>query len=144
MISFDVNQRTGATISHQRWQRWLRAIERGAKLKKSTSVSVAVVGDAAMKRLNKAYRGKNSVTDVLSFGERDGARTPDAETGFLGEIIICYPQAVRQARELSHSLDDELAWLVTHGFLHLLGHDHERPQQARAMKGLEKKILLKL
>ena len=143
MISFEVHQAAGKAVGRILWKRWFAAIERGAKIRKKVSVSVAVVGDAEMKRLNRTYRGKNSITDVLSFGERDGERTPNAEQGYLGEIIICYPQAVRQAKELSHSVEDEMAWLVTHGFLHLLGHDHERPGEARVMQGLEKKILFR-
>lgn len=95
------------------------------------TVSVAVVDDAAMRRLNKLYRQVNDVTDVLSFPYgRDG-----------GEVVLCYPQAKRQARLKQTPLRRELNWLTVHGFLHLLGYDHERPRDAQIMRPLEQKIL---
>jgi len=76
-------------------------------------VSIAFVSDAAMKRLNKRYRGKNKTTDVLTFpGER-----PD--------IVISLDQARRQALDEKHSLATEVRYLICHGVLHALGYDHE-------------------
>ncbi len=99
---------------------------------KDFSVSLAVVGPAIMKRLNKQYRSVNQVTDVLSF--------PYSEN--TGEIVICYNQAVKQAKEKDNALKNELCWLIIHGLLHLLGYDHEKSEhQARKMRNLETKIL---
>ena len=70
-----------------------------------------------MRGLNRAWRGKDCPTDVLSF--------PSGETGFLGDVVIDVPFAARQARRLGHPLAREVKVLLAHGLLHLLGHDHE-------------------
>lgn len=98
---------------------------------KSFSLSVVAVGDSAMRKLNHKYRSVDKVTDVLSF--------PYDENH--GEIVICYPQAVRQAINKQVPLKTELAWLLIHGILHILGYDHEKPTDAKIMRPLEKTIL---
>jgi probable rRNA maturation factor len=110
---------------------------------KRGEVSVAVVNDATIKKLNNIYRHKNSVTDVLSFAERDAPAIYRKPGPYLGEIIISYPQAVRQARANKHSVQKEVAFLIVHGCLHLIGHDHARPDSARRMRAAEQKILNK-
>jgi probable rRNA maturation factor len=102
-------------------------------------LSVALVGDQEMRPLNAKYRKKNKTTDVLSF-PADPALT--SETGLLGDVIISVEQAKRQAKERNHSLKKEMATLLIHGILHLLGYDHERsPRQAKIMADLEQKLL---
>lgn len=81
------------------------------------SVGVALVSDVAMRRYNRDFRGKDRTTDVLSF--------PDGDDGHVGDVVISVPQAARQARERGHALSRELRVLLVHGWLHLLGHDHE-------------------
>jgi probable rRNA maturation factor len=81
-------------------------------------VSVAFVDQAAMRRLNRRYRGKDQATDVLSF--------PAGEPGFLGDIVIAVGVARRQAAEAGHAFGTEARVLALHGLLHLLGYDHER------------------
>jgi probable rRNA maturation factor len=76
-----------------------------------------------VRRLNRVFRKKDKTTDVLSFPE-SGRRLPDG-TRPLGEIVISVPQAARQATASGHSLATELRVLVIHGYLHLLGYDHE-------------------
>lgn len=88
----------------------------GKKFKRNnSSVSVAIVGEAAIKKLNAQYRHKNKVTDVLSFVE--------ADRNNLGEVILCYSQITRQAKKLGHSIDEELVFIFVHGLLHLIGYD---------------------
>jgi probable rRNA maturation factor len=106
------------------------------KLKGTPVVSVAFVGEREMSRLNKQYRGKDKVTDVLSFG----AQKPDGS----GEILICYEQAKRQAKELRHTTRDEVVFLLVHGLLHLSGLDHETPADAKQMFPLQEKLLTRL
>ena len=79
-------------------------------------ISVAIVSPAEIQALNKKYRGKDSVTDCLSFPMGDG--------GLLGDIVICYEQAEKQAAEIGQSVEKELAFLSMHSTLHLLGFDH--------------------
>ena len=119
----------------------LAVISRQTPRFKASEVSVALVGDATIKKLNRIYRHKNSVTDVLSFAERDTASIYKKKGSYLGEIIISYPQAVRQAKANKQSVRKELAFLIVHGFLHLIGHDHVRPAETRKMRLAECRIL---
>lgn len=92
--------------------------------------------DAAVRRLNRVFRGHDRVTDVLSF-----PATGEGEPGrpFLGDIAIAVPRAARQARRAGWGLREEVALLVVHGFLHLLHYDHERDDGT--MRRLEEELL---
>jgi len=105
-----------------------------------SELSLALVGDSAMAELNGAHRGKPGPTDVLSFSLLEGAHA--AHRGaLLGDVVIDVEQADRQARRARRSLDAELAKLLVHGVLHLLGHDHERADEARRMRREERRLL---
>lgn len=95
--------------------RWL---ESTAPARARGSVTVAIVPDSRVRRLNRQYRRKDAPTDVLSF--------PSEERGYLGDIVIAAGVARRQARDAGHSVPTELRILALHGLLHLLGYDHER------------------
>jgi len=88
---------------------------------KAPEVSLAFVGEQAIRTLNRKFMKKDRPTDVLSFPLGDTG--PDG-TFYLGDIVISVPVAARQAREKGHSLDREMRLLAIHGFLHLLGYDH--------------------
>ncbi len=117
-------------------------------------VSVVIADDEAMLELNERHRGEAEVTDVLSFsphhaGEYEGDDpppvaddfpdfpTPDGETDELGDVVISYPQAKRQARQARRPVALEVETLVAHGVLHLLGYDHAEPDEERAMFALQ-------
>ncbi len=100
---------------------------------KSKEVAVVLVGENRIRNLNKKYRGKNRVTDVLSFGA-DGGKEE------LGDIVICVPRVKKQAKQKGHSFKKELTILLVHGLLHLMGYDHEKDKDVEEMEGLEKKI----
>lgn len=104
------------------------------------SLTIAVVGDGRMRSLNKSYRGKNRTTDVLSFSYLDQQRVRPPQP-IEGDIIISLPVAIRQAKAVGHSLENELNRLFVHGLLHLAGYDHEVEKDERVMRGLEDKIL---
>jgi probable rRNA maturation factor len=93
---------------------WLRAV---APARVRGTVTIALVGDAAMRRLNRRFAGKDRVTDVLSF-------PAGAVGGVLGDIAIATGLARRQARDAGHTYTEELRVLALHGLLHLLGYDH--------------------
>ena len=95
-----------------------------------------LVGDRTMARLNKRYRGIASSTDVLSFPMREGLFA-SLSPGQLGDVVISAETAHRQARAAGRSLREELATLLIHGILHLLGYDHQTPSESRKMKKLE-------
>lgn len=101
------------------------------KLKQDLSVSVALVGAHAMKKLNFRYRHKNTITDVLSFEE-------------VNELVLCLPQALKQARSEKHSLEQELVFLLTHGLLHLLGYEDETQKGYKVMLKLGQEITQKV
>lgn len=89
---------------------------------KAVEVSIALVDDAAIQELNARYRGKEQPTDVLSFAQEQEIAIPGAPR-LLGDIVVSLDTALRQAREGGRPLDDEVAQLVIHGTLHLLGYD---------------------
>lgn len=104
-------------------------------------VSVSLVSDEEIRELNKKYREKDAVTDVLSF---PAAETP-GENFSLGDIVISTETAARQAEEYGHSLERELSFLTIHGALHLLGLDHETSHaDAEIMEEMQEEILQKL
>ncbi len=131
-------------------QRWVRELVRSVlatqNVPQRSRVEVLLAGDDTVQQLNAAYLSMDSTTDVLSFPAVDGAD----DTGFpattrgwsdIGQIAVSIPQATRQARELRHSLQDEAAHLIVHGTLHLLGHDHQEPDDAAVMRRLEESLL---
>ncbi len=99
----------------------------------NTSASVIFVGAPAIKKINRLYRHKDAVTDVLSFPDDEVFIDPSKERE-LGDIFICVSRAKKQAREFGHSLETELARLLIHGLAHLLGHEHEGVSKKRAQQ----------
>lgn len=92
------------------------------------SLSLVVVGDEEMTRMHESYRAEAGTTDVLTFPS-DADDLPEEMQGYLGDIIVCYPQAARQAYPEGHMPQDELDLLAVHGTLHLLGYDDESPEE---------------
>jgi probable rRNA maturation factor len=107
---------------------------------RAAELSLYIVEEDEGARLNWEYRHKEGATNVLSFPVQAaaGAALP---ADILGDIVICAPVVGREAAEQGKSPEAHWAHLVVHGLLHLLGHDHETDQEARAMEGLETKIL---
>jgi len=104
-------------------------------------ISILLAGDGRMRKLNRLYRGKDRTTDVLSFPQVAGGGRYDAFPCPLGDIVISLPQARRQAKEHGATFYEELARLLIHGLLHLLGYDHEKnAYQARKMRKLEQEL----
>ncbi len=118
-----------------RAQRVLRALDLGA-----SELSLSLLDDEAMARLNERYRGKRGPTDVLSFSLMEGAYN-ELRGGMLGDVIVSLDTAARQAKRGRRSLDEEVLRLVIHGTLHLLGHDHQEDAEARRMRAEERRVL---
>lgn len=108
------------------------AVQREVTMPSSwATLSVVVVGDQSIQQLNQQYRQQSYIPDVLSF--------PYGQDG--GEVVICYAQAKRQAAQKQVPLKRELAWLLIHGILHVMGYDHETARDAKVMRPLEQTIL---
>jgi probable rRNA maturation factor len=128
-----------APVALRRWARAAYAAGRGAgSASEVRTVTVRVVGRAESQRLNRGFRGKDKPTNVLSFPASPEEQVLD---GALGDLVICAPVVAAEAREQGKTLAAHWAHMVVHGTLHLLGHDHERARQARAMEALEVEIL---
>lgn len=115
---------------------WLNLLEkiikRDYKLKKQ--ISIALVSEQEIKGLNRVYRKKNKITDVLSFNI-------DSEE-MLGEVLICLTQARRQAKIKKNTYQAELRLLTVHGILHLLGYDHEKSLAEEKRQNLAEQSIL--
>jgi len=106
-------------------------------------LSLVLVSDAVMRRLNRQWRGADRPTDVLSFAQAEGQG--GAPEGLLGDVVISVDTARRQARERAAPLTRELDRLLIHGVLHLLGYDHERsPAEAQRMQRRERSLARQL
>ncbi len=106
-------------------------------------LSVTVTDDETVRGLNREYAGEDAVTDVLSFSQREGEEFVGAPGSVppLGEVVIAYPQATRQAEERDRSVEEEVARLLIHGTLHLLGYDHAEAEEERRMRAREEELL---
>jgi probable rRNA maturation factor len=105
-------------------------------------LGVLVTDDDAVRGLNREYAGDDEATDVLAFSLREGEEfvSPD-EVQRLGEIIISFPTAQRQAEEAGRAVEEEVAHLLVHGILHLLGYDHAEEDEERVMRAREEALL---
>ncbi|WP_258360264.1 rRNA maturation RNase YbeY [Moorella sulfitireducens (nom. illeg.)] len=118
-------------------------------LDQETEVGLTLVDDAAIRELNRAYRGIDAPTDVLSFalnetGPGEPVCLDPRGDRLLGDIIVSVPTATRQAQDYGHSPARELAFLTVHGFLHLLGYDHDTEEAAARMEARQEEILARV
>lgn len=138
----EVNNKTRAPLDKKYLRQIVNKASRLLKIPlKSLEISLGIVAGPEMRRLNKQYKGRDRPTDVLSYPLSSLAKKKSDGPKLIGEIIICYPQALSQARYLKHSVKKELAILFLHGFLHLLGYDHQDRKGASRMDKLIEKIL---
>lgn len=118
---------------------WARAALTGRRTE--AALTVRVVGEEEGAALNARFRGEDGPTNVLSFAS-EGIEAIDP--AFLGDVVICAPLVIHEAREQRKAVQAHWAHLVVHGVLHLLGFDHDRQRQAAQMEGLEIEILARL
>ena len=145
-----LDEQSGIEIDTERWQR----LASGALVSSgvvSGELNLIFVDEAAMTRLNHQYMGKSYATDVLSF-PLDGSATVESSTAeygesLIGDVVVCPARAAAQARDheghRDHdgSLEDELALLIVHGVLHVLGHDHYDTATTNRMQSCEQALL---
>lgn len=119
------------------------AIAIGANFK-DRSLAVLFADDSAIRRLNAQWRGLDKPTNVLSFPPASSAGQQGGAVKSLGDIAIAYETTAREAQDESKPFADHLAHLAVHGFLHLMGYDHESEAAAETMEQLERVILARL
>lgn len=123
------------------------ALERAVEVEKCppVEVSLTIVDNQQIQEINREYRDIDRPTDVLSFPlyepDEEFVLAEEEEYLSLGDIVISMPQAQKQATEYGHSLEREVAFLAVHGFLHLLGYDHETEAQEKEMFAKQEQIL---
>ncbi|MDN5347491.1 MAG: putative rRNA maturation factor [Clostridia bacterium] len=127
-------------------QKVAQAVAELENLPEEAEVGITLVDDVAMQELNYRYRGLDCATDVLSFALRERtAAEPQVVAPYgdwlLGDIVISVETAQRQAASFAHSLERELCYLAVHGFLHLLGYDHNNEEDTREMRRREEEVL---
>jgi len=118
---------------------------RRAGAKGARSMGIRVVSDAVIRRMNRVYRSKDKVTDVLSFSAQEGLpKSVRAAAGAeLGDIFIALPRVTKQAKAIGRTPNAEFALMVVHGTLHLLGYDHVSLAEERKMFGMQHDVLIK-
>jgi probable rRNA maturation factor len=126
--------RIDRALLRRRARRILAALDRGR-----AELSIQLLDDAAIAELNRRYRGRPRPTDVLAFSLLEGAHA-DRRGDLLGDVVIGIETAARQARARRRKLDDEVAKLLVHGALHLVGYDHLRSGEARRMRAQERRV----
>jgi len=117
--------------------------------KGESDLSIALIGPGKMRKLNKRYLGKNRVTDVLAFGQNQKSKTKNQKFPIIpkgeldvGEIVICLREVKKNAKKFKSSFEKELARVLIHGILHLVGYDHEKNKEgAEKMEEKEKYYL---
>lgn len=138
MIRLELINQSSVKMPRRFLIQWVKVVEKQLKkrsimIPEKAELSIIFLDTPAAKKLNFSYRKKDYATDVLSFATEDGVG--------LGELVIC-PQVIkRQAKEHSLSFNEECAYMVLHGILHLLGYDHEKnKKQAKAMFSLQDEV----
>jgi probable rRNA maturation factor len=151
-VEHDYQGNLGATELHQvnaidwiSWfQTWLDFLSKTTELPQECELSLKLTGDRQIQQYNHQYRSLDQPTDVLAFAASEAEITlpPElTEPLYLGDIIISLDTAMRQAQEQKHSLIVELAWLSSHGLLHLLGWDHPDEESLHQMLAKQQELI---
>ena len=129
----EINNLTTVSVDEEFLKKIAEKVLKGEK-QENKDLSIALVGQGRIRELNKKYRGKNRVTDVLAF--------PNKNLG-LGEIVVCLREVKKNAKRYNSTFEKELARVLIHGILHLLGYNHEKNTiEAKKMKEKEEYYLL--
>ena len=155
---FAADEQSAHAVDTMRWVALAEKVLRAEGVRGDAELSLVFVGESVMADLNKRFMDADGPTDVLAFpidDPIDGGRWPDSgSTGpdreppelaelpmLLGDVVVCPAVAARQAPEHAGSYDDELALLVVHGVLHVLGMDHAEDDERAAMQARERELL---
>ncbi len=124
--------------------RWAEAALRRAGIDAGRrELTVRIVGEAEGRELNAGWRGKDRPTNVLAFPGGEPGLTGDADHP-LGDLVVCAPVVARESAEQGKTAESHWCHMIVHGTLHLVGYDHQTPDEAARMEGLEREILAEL
>ena len=143
-MSIDVNNESSFELDDEELMAQARFMLRRLHINPAAELSIMLVDEEAKTNLHVQFMDEPGPTDVLSFPMdelRAGTPEHDSEEGILGDIVICPSVAQAQAVTAGHDLAVEMRLLLTHGILHLLGHDHAEPDEHRIMFGLQAQLL---
>ena len=150
-MSIDVNNESGEPVDEEALVALARHVLAALRIHPLAELSIVLVDADAMEQLHLRWMDEPGSTDVLSFPMDElrpgsvpsagGTDDEEPEPGLLGDVVLCPAVAERQAVSAGHALDDELALLLTHGILHLLGYDHAEPEEELEMFGLQRELL---
>jgi len=143
MIEFEFNQselKGGQRLSKKNQNKIQKVLNKKFGKKEKGVVSVAFVSSTSIRRFNRWYRRIDKITDVLSFSSPK--KLPHEEG--LGEILICYKRATKQAKEMKVSTRREVLSLIVHGFLHLMGYRDKKIKDAEKMISLQEQLVDKI
>ncbi len=144
-ISVEVDSPYAAEVDVELLTTVARAVLEREGAAAPADLGIWITNEDELRALNHTFRNVDSSTDVLSFGEAEDEDMPFVQAPesvpHLGDVAISFPHVQRQAEEYGHSRQRELAYLLTHGILHLLGYDHEDPDDARDMRAHEEAAL---
>jgi probable rRNA maturation factor len=154
---FAADEQSALPVELERWSKLARSVLESRGVKGEAEVSLLFVDEEAMAALNERFLERAGPTDVLAFPVEDdplpagrfpdmggtgpGADVADEPLLLLGDVVVCPTVAERNAKERSIDYEDEIALLVVHGLLHLLGMDHAAEAEAEAMEALEQTLL---
>lgn len=138
-IAVDVRGRARGFLDRSERARLVRRLARAMEAAgcEGAEVSLSLVDDDEIRALNKAWRGKDKPTDVLSFSQSEGEAIVTAAGEVLGDLVISVETAARQAEAAGRAIDQELLHLAVHGLAHLCGYDHATKAEERVMFGWE-------
>jgi probable rRNA maturation factor len=144
-VEFAVEEGIPTTWDETRFRQLVASIVKRELGPGSYTIALHLVGDGTIRELNREHRGVDLHTDVLAFPLHDpnGMRfvIPPGQPSNLGDVVVSHPRVRAQAEEYGHSSDRELAYLVTHGVLHLLGYDHVAEDERVRMRAREEEAL---
>ncbi|OMH26031.1 rRNA maturation RNase YbeY [Tersicoccus phoenicis] len=143
-MSIEISNESARTVDEDGILALARHLFDRLHLHPQTELSIVLVDEEAMAGLHRQWMDEPGATDVMSFPMdelRPGTEDAPGAEGLLGDVVVCPQVAARQAERGGHSVDDEVLLLVTHGVLHLLGYDHEQPDEKTEMFALQRTLL---
>jgi len=143
-VSIEVLNESEADVDVTELAQLSRFVMDRMRVHPQAELCIKLVDEATIAELNEHWMEKEGPTDVLAFPMdelRPGMLDEEPEEGVLGDLVLCYAIAAKQAAEAGHGTEDEVDLLTVHGILHLLGYDHAEPEEHREMFGLQARLL---